>query len=385
MFSFRPDRTIRIGFLIAALAYFSFSFYESTIALLGNTHPGTAPFAIWVTDTTGLLGMGFRVAAGFVAVLTALFFVSNRDLSWSEALMSLRWIVILEGTYWFVTLFPVAVWGIDGLAIGHWSLAFTLNTAIPTLFASVAIPVTFAVLFLRLNEKNLFKTALKWGLIAGTICIYAFWISNLGNWLGVVVDKGISYVTLFPGNLANLFSFLVTSVCLLALALFATYYTAKYVRNGESSKFNFRTAGAIITFFGLYFDVIYVLWIIAGSVGGWSNWYAWFLGHNADLWIMTLPMLGIPLMLKENLQNKALKAFVFLTQGVGSVFFGIFLSAYVFALPTNHILHGETSYRIVLGTFGGLLIILTVVSVILAYTMKRARTTLKENSNSMKT
>ena len=59
-----------------------------------------------------MLGMGFRFAAGIIAVLTALFFLLKKDLSRAETLMSLRWIVILEALYWFVGLFPSGLWGL---------------------------------------------------------------------------------------------------------------------------------------------------------------------------------------------------------------------------------------------------------------------------------
>jgi len=42
--------------------------------------------------------------------------------------------------------------------------------------------------------------------------------------------------------------------------------------------------------------VIYVMWVLFGSVGGWGPWYQWFLGHNMDLWVMALPAAGVPLL-----------------------------------------------------------------------------------------
>jgi hypothetical protein len=34
--------------------------------------------------------------------------------------------------------------------------------------------------------------------------------------------------------------------------------------------------------------------MFAGS--NWNEWYAWILGHNLDLWMLSLPLVGIPLL-----------------------------------------------------------------------------------------
>jgi len=375
MLDLRDNLTLRIGLFIASLAYFSYTFYESTVALLHNTHPGTTTFWVWVTDTTGLLGMGFRTAAGLIAVLTTLFFLVKRDLSKAETLASIRWIVILEALYWFVSLFPSGLWGLTRPVIGGISNTFFIDTTIPCLFESIALPIVLGVLFFQLNEKCLSKGALKWGLIAGTVYIYVFWLNNLCNWVATVIGKGVNYLLLFPQNLPNLFSFIVTSVGLLGLALFATYFTVKTVRKGHMDKIDVKRAGAIIVFFGLYFVVIFELWIFLGSVGGWSSWYAWFLGHDADLWIMALPLAGIPLLLSSS-TIKQVKVLSLLAQTSGLLFFIVFLAAYAFALPTNNVLISQMAYRIPLAIFGGLLLILTFVSLAVS-TLTKHETTQK--------
>ncbi len=42
------------------------------------------------------------------------------------------------------------------------------------------------------------------------------------------------------------------------------------------------------------------MWLSLGSVGGWSDWYAWFLGHNMELWMMAIPLVGVPLLFKKS-------------------------------------------------------------------------------------
>ena len=177
----------------------------------------------------------------------------------------------------------------------------------------------------------------------------------------------------FSENAANLFSFLVTTFGLLALALFATYFTAKTIRTGQMDRIDLKKVGVITVFFGLYFDAIFMLWIFLGSVGGWSTWYAWFLGHNADLWIMTLPLVGIPLLLSATTKNKLAKGLSLFSQGVGLLFFGVFLAAYALALPTNNVRIDQAAYRIPLAIFGGLLLILILVSLAIS-TLKKQDT-----------
>jgi hypothetical protein len=367
MFDVKSNLTVRVGLFILSLAYFSFTFYQCTVALLHNAHPGTASYWVWVTDSTGILGMGFRFAAGIIAVLTSMFFLIKKDLSREETLMSLRWIVLLEALYWFVSLFPSGLWGLTQLGqhiSGQFSglaSTFLINTTIPCLFESIALPIVLGALFFQITEKRLSKGAFKWGLIAGTMYIYVFWLNNLCNWVSTVMMKGTDYILLFPQNAWNLFSFVTTSFGLLALALFATYFSAKSIRSGQMEKTSLKSIGAIIVFFGLYFDGIFMLWIYAGSVGGWSTWYAWFLGHNADLWLMTLPLAGLPFLLITIKQNQS-KILSFLTQGIGLIFYGVFWAAYAFALPTNNVLIDHDAYRIPLGIFGGILLILIFVS-----------------------
>ena len=61
-----------------------------------------------------------------------------------------------------------------------------------------------------------------------------------------------------------------------------------------------KTIGAILIVFGLFFLWNYLTWIF---FGGWSSWYAWFLGHNLDLWMLSLPLLGLPLLFANEFQQ----------------------------------------------------------------------------------
>jgi hypothetical protein len=59
------------------------------------------------------------------------------------------------------------------------------------------------------------------------------------------------------------------------------------------------------------------------------------------------------------------------TQGVGAVFVGIFLAAYLGGLPSTDVLHSEPAFRIPLIIFGAILLILVLSTVILAAYLKK--------------
>src|SRR5210317_1346490 len=100
---------LRMGLFIVALTWFLFTFYEFIKGAF-NIFKGT--FWIELTDTAGVIGLGFRAVAGFIAVITILFFILRKDLSKPETMMSLRWIVLSEAVC-FLPLFLVVIWGLD--------------------------------------------------------------------------------------------------------------------------------------------------------------------------------------------------------------------------------------------------------------------------------
>lgn len=309
MFTNKSGWTIRIGLFLLALAWFSFTFYEFTNGILHNAHPARdAPVWTWLLgqETGGCLGLALRTAGGLTAVITALFYLVKRDLSEPECLMALRLVVIFEASYWLSFLFSISPNALSRLT------TMTIENDIPVAVQSIALPIVLAILFFNLTPKKASTGGIKWGLISGTVYIFVFWLNNAGNWIAAVIAKGgLDYISLYPPNLpnspvfnpANLFSFLLTTVGLLLLALFSAYFSIKSIRKRDFTQLNLRTVGVIMTTFGLYFDVIYVLYLFLGPVGGWGLWYAWFTGHNLDLWLLALPMAGMPFLFQRKAQN----------------------------------------------------------------------------------
>ncbi len=220
---------LRTGLFFVAFAYFTFAFYEFTLSIF---HRGT----IWpmiVTDVPSVIGLGLRTAAGFIAVVTVLFYVTGRDLSGPETGMSLRWIVLLEAGY-FLSLLPS---GLLGLAFGVTSFSNFVESTLPCLVESIGIPILLAKLFFELSPRKPVKSPMKWVLISGTFYLLVYWLNNSGNWISAAIDKGAAYV-LKP---ANLFSFIITTVGLLILTIYSAYFSKKSFGIEALSEFDLKT------------------------------------------------------------------------------------------------------------------------------------------------
>jgi len=299
----RIDWSLRLGLFLVSLSWFSYMLYEFANGII-NRGPLTV-FWILVTDVPGCIGIGFRAAAGFIALVTILFYIVRRDLSKPEALMALRLVVLFEAGYLFLSFIMSGVMGLALFSVPSadafgGALLMTIENTLPCFVQSIGLAGVLVKLFFESSPNKPAKNAIKWGLIVGTFYVFVFWLNNTGNWIAAVIDKGIDYVLLYP---ANLFSFVLTTVGLLLLALYAAYFSRKSIGTESLAKLNLHTVGVIVTLVGLYFGVHYVMWIFLGSVGGWGTWYAWIMGHNLDLWAMSLPLVGLPLLFRRRSQS----------------------------------------------------------------------------------
>lgn len=285
MFDGRANWTLKFGLFSVALAWFSFTFYQFAFTVVNRS----VEWPIIVQDLPGTLGIAFRTGASFMAVVTLLLLFFKEDFSKPELMMSLRWILVFEAVT-FISLIPS---GLYVFIFPEFLLPFwIIELPIPVLTESILIPIILMKLFFALDPNKPPRNAIKWALISGTLYLFIYWLNNTCNWIGTIIVKGVEYVTLHP---VNLFSFCMTSIGLLLLALYSLLFTKKSIGIENLAKLDTRKIGYIITFLGLYFNVTYFLWLIFGSVGGWSVWYAWFLNHNMDIWLLTAPLLGLPL------------------------------------------------------------------------------------------
>jgi len=291
---------LKIGLLIVSIAYFLFTFHALfTLSWIGEWEYLTGSFSLWIlaTDISAFVGLVFRFIASLIAVAAIIFYFAKKGLSTPTTFKVLKWILIFEAIYWV----PLFVSGVMGFLSGFgeaaglsFNLVLLITTGIPCLVSSIAIPIALFKLASNLNPNKPAKNAIKWGLIAGTVYVFVFWLNNAGMWIATLLSKGTEYVSAYP---ENLLSFALTIYGLPVLAIFTAYFMGKSIGTEALEKLELRTIGAIMVALGLYFLWNYLTWIF---FGGWSDWYAWFLGHNLDLWMLSLPLVGLPLLFKRN-------------------------------------------------------------------------------------
>jgi len=297
---------LKIGLLIVALAYFLFTFHAMfTLSWIGEWERLTSSVSFWIfiTDVSGYFGIVFRFIASIIAIAAIIFCFAKKDLATPTTFKILKWILVLEAMYW-LGLLVSGVWGVLPGELGgsvsggtglHFNIGSLITTGIPCLVGAIAIPITLFKLASELKPNKPAKGAIKWGLIAGTVYVFVFWLNNTGIWIVTVMSKGTEYFSAYP---ENLLSFALTVYGLSALLVFAAYFAGKSISTGAASfeKLDLRTLGAIIVALGLYFLWNYLTWMF---FGGWNDWYAWFLGHNLNLWLLSLPLVGLPLLFKR--------------------------------------------------------------------------------------
>jgi hypothetical protein len=178
-----------------------------------------------------------------------------------------------------------------------------LINEIPLLIESIAIPVVLLKLSYEMKPNRPAKGAIKWGLITGTVFVFVLWLNNSSLWVLTIMRQGTKYLTNYP---ENLLSFAITSIGLLVLVFITAFFAKKHMGTTAVQNLNFRVIGAITITVGLIYLWNYLTWIFFGRAEIWSNWYAWFLGHNLNLWLLSLPMIGLPLLFSKETPNHAL-------------------------------------------------------------------------------
>lgn len=291
----------KIGLLAVIIAFFIFTLYGLiTVEWIGEWEglETNTSFWIFITDISSFIGLISRFIGSLIAIVAYCYYFVREGLSTNIANKVLKIVLIAEAIYW-VTFITSGIWGVTpildsilGEPFDIFSISFILSTGIPCLFEATVLPIALIKIVNHLGPAKPKTGVIKWGLIAGTGYIFVWWLNNAGLWINTVIIKGTQYLTNYP---INMISFISTIFGLLALGIIAVYFSKKSIGTKQNELVNLRIVGAIIVFAGLYF-----LWnYIAGIVYGkdlWSVWYAWLLGHNLDLWALSLPLIGISLL-----------------------------------------------------------------------------------------
>ncbi len=265
---------------------------------------------ILVEDISATIGLVFRFAGSIIALVAVAVYLVKKGLAKSTAYKAIRAVLVFEGIYW---LGLIATTGYSVLMFGRFlfsgaGLSMVLDSlffsAIATTIEGIVLPIVLFVLAFKLAPNKPLRGAIKWATTSGLILIVVFWLVYTGIWVSVIQSKGVEYlwVTVENGiaesHPEHLVSFATTAVGLLALAIYAGYFIKKSVKTEILSDIKLSMAGAIILALGTYFLWNYFSWVVfAGDT--WNDWYAWFLGHNMDLWLLSLPLVSLPLLLKK--------------------------------------------------------------------------------------
>jgi hypothetical protein len=298
---------LKIGLLILIVAYLFFNAHSLfNLNWWGeweriSSNP-TMQFYIYIEDIVAAVGMVFRFLAGIIAVGVVAYYFKKVLPSREKIYKILKVIIVFEAIYWFGLLSTVGVEIYFFATATHTSIIAALMSLMEGTLANtieaIVLPIILLVLAFKLNPKKPSSIPIKWALISGTILIFALWLVNLSLWVLLVSTGDWSGVTNYP---VNTVSFILTVVGMLLLSLYTAGFTISYAR-AKSPVLSLRTVGVIITTLGLYFLWEYLSWIFFGGDYLWSYWYAWFLGHNLDLWMLALPLLGIPLLFYKETQ-----------------------------------------------------------------------------------
>ena len=293
---------LKIGLLIVAVGYLLFNAHSLfNLNWWGEwerlaTDP-TLQFYIYIEDIFAGVGIAFRFVASIIGFGAIVYYFRRAMPSTAKLYSILKFILVFEALYWFGLLSTAGVEVYTFALRSHSSTVAVLTSLmigpIPTVMEAIVLPILILVLAFKLNPNKPVNIPIKWGLISGTIMIFVLWLTNSSIWFSILSYTGWVGVTNYA---INTVSFGLTVIGLLALAIYSTTFTLAYSR-AETQRLSVKTAGVIILAVGLFFLWEYLSWIIFDVNNNlWSNWYAWFLGHNLDLWMLALPLIGLPMM-----------------------------------------------------------------------------------------
>lgn len=296
---------LKVGLLIVVIAYFLFTLHATfTLEWIGEWDRiggGGFRIAIFVEDITAFICLIFRFAASIIAFGAITFYFIKKGLSTLATYKILKIVIIFEAIYWLglsATTFFTAQ-SFTRILVSQ-PIDVVLNSLsvslIPSVVEAIILPIVLFSLAFKLSPNKPLKGIIKWSLITGIFYVLALWLVYTSIWIGVIRQKGLEYLTARP---ENMITFALTAFGLVSLAIYMAYFTRKSSGIQTVQELKLRTIGAIILALGLYFLWNYLSWVILADAE-WNIWYAMFLGHNLNLWMLALPLVALPLLIYKN-------------------------------------------------------------------------------------
>ena len=364
---------LKIGLLTVIVAYFLFNFHTMfTLEWIGEwaRTPGVFNTIQLIEDINATIGNSFRMAGSTIALIAAAYYFAKKSISTTRSYLNARIVLVFEAIYWFGLLASGAS-GVYRVFTSSRSLNYSMGYVLPAVLESTIVPICIIILAYKLSPNKPMKESIKWALISGTVLVLVYWLLNTGIWVLVLPAKGLEYLS-YPYIMV---AFLSTAVGLLALTVYSIYATKSLFKTESLQDLNLKPIGIIILGLGLFYLWNYLTCIFFGGDHVWSSWYAWLLGHNMDLWMLSLPLVGLPLLFNVDKISLGFKQnqgkLLYLTEFVGTIFVAVFLGAYLGGLPSTDVLHSEPIFRIPLIVFGVAFLILILANVVMAIYLRK--------------
>lgn len=293
---------LKIGLLTVTVAYFLFNLHTMfTLEWIGEwaRTPGMFNTVQLIEDINATIGNTFRFAGSIIAIIALTYYLVKKNFSRNKSFLVLRIVIIFEAIYWLglIASGTSAIWRtIIWFNSPYFGLTYTIGYALPAILESTIIPIALFILAYKLSPNKPMNGVIKWSFISGTIIVFVYWLLNTGIWILTIPVKGMEYLTNYP---YMMISFLSTVLGLLGLTIYSVYATKKHAGTETLQDLNLKPVGAIILGLGVFYLWNYLTYIFFGGIHVWSDWYAWLLGHNMDLWMLSLPVVGIPLLFKK--------------------------------------------------------------------------------------
>ena len=71
------------------------------------------------------------------------------------------------------------------------------------------------------------------------------------------------------------------------------------------------------------------------------------------------------------MNNDQISKFIFAFEGIGVIFVGAFLLAYLMGLPTDLVYHSDSTLRMILSIFGGIVVMLVLIALLISILNKK--------------
>ena len=202
----------------------------------------------------------------------------------AKYLQKLRLLLLFESLY-FLLLIPAAINHLVGSIISSSSF-LNFYTGVSCLLQAVLIFPPLFMLSHKLKKPQNLSSNLKWAFIAAPLYVFGFWVRHGLLWVYAFLPLGTHQAGLIDSiGIVN---------SLLTLLVAALVTTIASITLSQKKK-NTWLIGTAIIIVGIY-PVIYAL------VSVWIPIYLAFLPMT-DFWMITLPILGIAILLDSNKNN----------------------------------------------------------------------------------